>query len=211
MIIPEHIEQYAKKYTTPLSNLLQEIENYTNGYHPEAHMLSGSLQGQFLQMISSMIKPKRVLEIGTFTGYSALCLSAGLLPDGHLHTIELRQKDATVAQDFFNKSSFRHQITIHIGDAQTIIPTLHEQWDLIFIDADKVNYINYYNLVLPNLKSKGFILVDNVLYDGEVLQTPIKGKNAIAIQAFNDHIKQDQNIHSLLLTLRDGLMLIQKK
>ncbi len=211
MIIAEHIEQYAKKYTTPLSALLQEVERYTQEYHPEAHMLSGPLQGQFLQMISHMLKPKRILEIGTFTGYSALCLAAGLKPEGHLHTIELREKDATVAQHFFEQSKFKNQITLHIGNAKTIIPQLNQQWDLVFIDADKVGYVDYYNLVLPHVLQGGFIIADNVLYDGEVLESPIKGKNAIAIQAFNDCIAKDSNVDSLMLTLRDGLMLIQKK
>lgn len=211
MVIPEHIEQYAKKYTTPLNILLQEVEQYTEKHHPEAHMLSGPLQGQFLQMISHMVKPQRILEVGTFTGYSALCLAAGITVDGHLHTIELREKDATLAQQFFNQSIFNKQMTLHVGDAQAIIPQLNEKWDLVFIDADKVNYINYYNLVFPFVKNKGFILADNVLYDGEVFETPIKGKNAKAIQAFNDHVSNDNRVNTLLVSIRDGLMLIQKK
>ena len=210
-IIDNTAEEYAIRYTTPTDNLLQEIEKYTYQNHHHANMLSGPLQGKLLEMISKMIKPERVLEIGTFMGYSAICLAKGLTPTGELHTIEIRQEDANIARNFFSKSLYTKQIFLHEGNALDIIPTLNETWDLIFIDADKVNYINYYDLTLPLLKKEGFIIADNVLFHGEVLEEKITGKNAKAIHSFNEHLKKDNRIQHVLVTVRDGLMLIQKK
>lgn len=210
-IIYNTAEEYAIRYTTPTDNLLQEIEKYTYQNHHHANMLSGPLQGKLLEMISKMIKPERVLEIGTFMGYSAICLAKGLTPTGELHTIEIRQEDANIARNFFSKSLYTKQIFLHEGNALDIIPTLNETWDLIFIDADKVNYINYYDLTLPLLKKEGFIIADNVLFHGEVLEEKITGKNAKAIHSFNEHLKKDNRIQHVLVTVRDGLMLIQKK
>lgn len=211
MLIPNQIQTYAKQYTTPADKLLYEIEQYTHQHHTQAEMLSGHLQGQFLRMISCIVQPKRILEIGTFMGYSALCLATGLAPNGYLHTIELRENDAATAQEFFNQSSLKEKIILHVGDAQKIIPTLNEKWDLVFIDADKINYINYYELTITRLSEKGFIIADNVLFHGEVFKTPVKGKNALAIQAFNEHVSKDERVHAVMLTVRDGLMLIRKK
>jgi predicted O-methyltransferase YrrM len=173
-------------------------------------MLSGHLQGKLLEMISCMVKPKRILEIGTFTGYSALCLAKGLDKEGILHTIELRKEDASNAKSFFERSFLREKIILHIGEALRIIDELQEPWDLVFIDADKENYINYFNLVLPKLRVNGFILADNVLFHGQVLEEEIKGKNAKAIQAFNDFIVNRSDVEKLLLPVRDGLYVIRK-
>lgn len=210
-IINTKAEDYAARFTTPTDSLLQEIEKYTLENHPHANMLSGPIQGKLLEMISRMIRPERILEIGTFMGYSALCLAKGLTSDGQLHTIDIRKEDADIAQNYFSKSLYSKQIILHVGNALDIIPTLNETWDLIFIDADKVNYINYYELTLPLLKKGGFILADNVLFHGEVLEENITGKNAKAIHAFNEHLEKDKRIQHVLLTVRDGLMLIQKK
>jgi caffeoyl-CoA O-methyltransferase len=157
-----------------------------------------------------MIHPEKILEIGTFTGFSALCLVKGLQKQGRLHTIELRTEDAATAQRYFNESAYANNIQLHVGDALQLIPTIAEQWDLVFIDADKVNYINYYELTLPRLKPGGWIIADNILFHGQVLQEEIKGKNAQAIQAFNEHIKKDPRVEQVLLTVRDGLMIIKK-
>ena len=210
-IINNKAEDYAARFSTPTDNLLQEIEKYTLQNHPHAIMLSGPVQGKLLEMISMMIKPERILEIGTFMGYSALCLAKGLTPNGELHTIEIRKEDAEISRNYFSKSLYAKQIILHEGNALDIIPTLNETWDLIFIDADKVNYINYYELTLPLLKKGGFILADNVLFHGEVLEENITGKNAKAIHAFNEHLKKDNRVQHVLMTVRDGLMLIQKK
>lgn len=202
---------YAGQYTTNDDALLNEVADYTNEKHAKAHMLSGVVQGKLLEMWSRMIKPMRILEIGTFTGYSALCLGKGLADEGLLYTIELREEDAAIARNFFNKSIIKDKIILRIGDARKIIPALGETWDIVFIDADKVSYIDYYKAVLPNVKSGGYIIADNVLFHGEVLTEEKKGKNAKAVHAFNEYIKQDSSIESVLLTVRDGLLLIRKK
>lgn len=209
-IVAPLAEHYAEQHSTPLNELLQKIIAHTEATHPKAHMLSGAVQGAFLQMISAIVKPLRVLEIGTFTGFSALCLAQGLVKDALLHTIELRAEDAAIAQSFFNESECINKIQLHVGDAKTIIPTLQEQWDLIFIDADKTSYINYYELTLPFLKTNGIMLVDNVLFHGQVLQENIIGKNAVAIHKFNKHVADDDRTTQVILSIRDGITLIKK-
>jgi caffeoyl-CoA O-methyltransferase len=203
-------EKYAEQFTTAHDTLLQQVMIETYATHAQSHMLSGHVQGKFLQMVSRMIQPLKVLEIGTFTGFSALCLAAGLQKEGMLHTIELREEDAAVSQNNFNKSEYVKQIKLHIGNAKDIIPTLHEEWDLIFIDADKPSYIDYYELTLPTLKIGGFILADNVLFHGQVLEENITGKNAIAMHAFNEHVKNDYRTEQVMLSIRDGISLIRK-
>lgn len=210
-LVNHNAEAYAKQYTTALDEVLQEIEEYTLAYHPHAQMLSGHVQGKVLELFSKMIQPKKVLEIGTFTGFSALCLAKGLQQDGKLYTIELREEDAATAKNYFSKAAVDAKIELFVGDALGIIPTLNETWDLVFIDADKVNYINYYELTLPSVKCGGWLLADNVLFHGEVLEKNVKGKNANALQAFNEHVKNDDRVQQAMLTVRDGLLLIQKK
>ena len=204
-------EAYANLITSDEDVLLQTITNHTNSKHPKAHMLSGKVQGQFLTFISTIMRPKYVLEIGTFTGYSALCLAKGLQQGGELHTIELRESDAQTAQTFFNQSNQTNEIHLHIGEALEIILQLPHRWDLVFIDADKTGYIDYYELIVPALNENGLIIVDNVLFHGQVLEEPLKGKNAKAIDAFNKHVAADSRTENVLLTFRDGLLLIKKK
>ena len=156
------------------------------------------------------IRPRRILEIGTFLGYSAVCLAKGLTEDGQLHTIELRQEEAAKAKEFFSQSPFNSKIILHLGSALDIIPGLDETWDLVFIDADKPAYIEYFNLVLPKVRKNGFIFADNIFFHGQVLEQEVKGKNAIGIKAFNEHIQQRTDIEKVILTLRDGLFLIRK-
>jgi predicted O-methyltransferase YrrM len=191
--------------------LLLEIEKFTLKEHANSNMLSGPVQGKMLELLSCMIRPKKILEVGTFTGYSALCLAKGLAPDGELHTIEISKEDAEISRQHFSKSLMSKKIILHEGNALDIIPALKHTWDLVFIDADKVNYINYYELTLPQLKKGGFMLADNVLFHGEVLEKNITGKNPKAIHAFNKHISEDKRIQHVMLTVRDGVMLIQKK
>ena len=210
-LINPKAENYAKFNTSPLDEVLNEIEQFTLANHPHAQMLSGHVQGKVLEMISRMIKPERILEIGTFTGFSALCLAKGLSEEGKLHTIELRDDDANTADNYFIKAGIKNKIELHVGDAHEIIATLKENWDLVFIDADKVSYITYYELTLPSVKKGGWILADNVLFHGEILEDTIKGKNAKAIMAFNEYIKNDDRVQQVMLTIRDGLLLIQKK
>jgi caffeoyl-CoA O-methyltransferase len=203
-------QQYAEKYTSADDELLQEIADYTYRHHAHSHMLSGHLQGKLLEMISCMVKPKRILEIGTFTGYSALCLAKGLPDDGELHTVELRQDDAARARQYFDRSFFKEKIILHIGNALEIVGELNETWDLVFIDADKENYTNYFNRIFSHVRPGGFILADNVLFHGQVLEQEIRGKNARAIQEFNDHILVNADVEKLLLPVRDGIYLIRK-
>ena len=203
-------ELYAEQSTSPEDPLLQEIAEYTRTQHAESIMLSGKVQGKVLEMISCMIRPATVLEIGTFTGYSALCLAKGLQPGGRLHTIELREADATLARGYFDRSPLGTQIISHTGNALDILPGLEETWDLVFIDADKPAYIDYFNLVFPRLRKNGFILADNILFHGQVLQENVKGKSAKGIKAFNDFIRERNDVEKLVLTVRDGLYLLRK-
>ena len=209
-LINENMQHYTEKFTSAHDALLKQIQEETNETHKHAHMLSGHVQGKLLQMISCMIKPLKVLEIGTFTGFSALCLAAGLQENGMLHTIEIREDDAAVAKKNFDKSLFKERIILHRGNAKEIIPKLINEWDLVFIDADKMNYIEYYELTLPQLKQGGFILADNVLFHGQVLEKIIVGKNAKAIHAFNEHVAADNRTEQVMLSVRDGIFLIRK-
>ena len=210
-LINPKVEDYAAAYSSKLGAPLAAIYQNTLETHSQAHMQSSSLQGKFLAMVSHMLKPENILEIGTLTGFSAICLAEGLAEGGELHTIEIREADAAIAQNNFNKLALEDSIKLHIGDALSIIPTLNKQWDLIFIDADKVNYINYYELTLPLLKKGGFIIADNVLFHGQVLEKPVSGKSAKAIQAFNEHVEKDERVEQVICTVRDGLTLIRKK
>lgn len=204
-------EAYASLHSSPDDALLAQIQVATLAEHAHAHMLSSPVQGRFLTMMSQLLQPKRILEIGTFTGYSALCLAKGLQSDGQLHTIELREEDAIRSKANFSISEWAAQIHLHIGDAKTIIPSLDQQWDLVFIDADKTGYIDYYELLVPRMSKNGLIIADNVLFHGQVLETPLSGKNAKAIDAFNAHVSADPRTEKVLLTVRDGLLLIKIK
>ena len=204
-------EEYAIRYSTPEDPLVKQVATFTRAHVPDPQMLSGHLQGKFLEIISILLQPQKVLEIGTFTGYSALCLAKGVQENGKLHTIELREETAAIARANFDKSLEHKKIILHVGNALEIISELKETWDLVFIDADKTNYIAYYQAVLPRLRSGGVILADNVLFHGEVLENPVKGKNAKAIQAFNEFVSSDNSVDRIMLTIRDGLFLIRKK
>ena len=205
------VQEYAEKFSSAEDALLKEVADFTYSNHPEHHMLSGHLQGKFLEMGSMMIKPRRILEIGTFTGYSALCLAKGLTDDGLLHTIELRENDAATAKGFFDRSAYKEKIVLHTGDAKEIVSKLDEVFDLVFIDADKQGYIEYFNLVFPKLRKNGIIFADNIFFHGQALESEPKGKNAKAIKEFNQYINERADIEKMILTLRDGLYLIRKK
>ena len=204
-------QAYAERFSSALSPLLQDIAAYTAANHPEAHMLSGPLQGKLLELMSHLLRPRRVLEIGTFMGYSALCLASGLSDDGKLHTIELRDEDADRAAENFRRANRQDRIILHRGNALAIIPALDEVWDIVFIDADKPGYVDYYELVFPRVRSGGLIIADNVLFHGQVLGEKIEGKSAKAIQAFNDLVAADERVEKVMLTVRDGLFFIRKK
>jgi caffeoyl-CoA O-methyltransferase len=205
------VQGYAEQFSRQDDDLLNEIEARTLRDHPKAHMLSGALQGKFLEMISRLINPTYILEIGTFLGYSALCLAKGLKPGGELHTIEIDETMAGMAGENFKKSKTANKIILHTGNALEVLNTLHHPWDLIFIDADKTGYADYYQALVPALKSGSLIIADNVLFHGQVLDKVVKGKNAKAIQAFNELVNADDRVEKVMLTLRDGVYLIRKK
>jgi caffeoyl-CoA O-methyltransferase len=205
------INQYALDHTENESPLLNELNRQTHINILQPRMLSGHLQGRILSVLSKSIRPKNILEIGTYTGYSALCMAEGLSKDGNLYTIDINEEIAPFAQEFFDKSQYKNQITMLIGNALNIIPELNENWDLVFIDADKVNYGKYYQMIFPYVKKNGLIIADNVLFHGEVFSETLKGKNAKAIHAFNEMIMSDELADTVLLTVRDGLSLIRKK
>ena len=210
ILVNPDIEQYSSSLSNELPEEAIRIYKHTIDDHPHAHLMSSVLQGQFLAFISKMLEPLYILEIGTFTGFSTLCLAEGLKTGGELHTIELRDKDAADALNNFSFSEKDNQIHLHLGNAKEIIPNLDFSWDLVFIDADKTGYIDYYELVLPRLKKGGIIIADNVLFHGKVVEIPFKDKNTTAIDKFNRHVNNDIRTHQLIVPIRDGLMMIKK-
>ncbi|NBX27845.1 MAG: O-methyltransferase [Chitinophagia bacterium] len=210
-LIPPSIESYACDYSTEESLVLAQLNRETHLKVNLPIMLSGHLQGKVLEFISHMIQPKQVLEIGTYTGYSAICLAAGLKENGVLHTIDINEELYDMCQSYFEKAGLSEKIIQHIGHAADIIPRIDCIFDLVFIDADKQNYHLYYDLVIDRLPIGAYILADNVLYDGEVLLAQEEqSKNAKAIQAFNEKIRADKRVIQVLLPIRDGLLLMKK-
>ena len=211
--IPKPLAEYAEAHTSPESELLSELnrDTYSNVLIPR--MLSGHLQGRVLSMMSKMIRPKAILEIGTYTGYAALCMAEGLSKDGVLHTIDINEELETRIQKFIAKSPVSDQIHLHIGNALDIVPKLNEKFDLIFIDADKHNYSAYYDLLIDELPSGAIIIADNVLWSGKVLQEDqlLKDKDTKALAEFNAKITEDDRVENVLMPIRDGLMVIRKK
>ena len=206
----QQIGVYCEAHTTEESGLLRSLRQETCANVPRPNMISGHLQGKFLAMISKIIKPTYILEIGTYTGYSALCLAQGLRENGELHTIEIDENLKEIIVKYFNLSEHKEKIHLHIGNALEIIPNLKKTWDLVFIDANKKKYLQYYEMVLPYVKKGGFILVDNVLWGGEVTEPAKNDAFTKAIREFNDFVQNDTRVENILLPLRDGLMLIEK-
>ncbi len=205
------IEQYISNHTSSEEDYLRDLDRETHQKVLHPRMLSGYLQGQILSMISCMIRPKNILEIGTFTGYSALCLAKGLAIGGELHTIEIDDELETLAQKYFLKSGMADRIVQHIGDARQIIPILNRTFDLVFIDADKREYCDYYHLVFEHIPVGGFLLADNVLWDGKVIDPEAANEDQTSgILAFNDLIQNDSRVRNVILPVRDGIMLVQK-
>ena len=205
------LEQYIVNHISHEEVYLHELDRETNLSLIGSRMLSGHLQGQILRMISAMIKPRCILEIGTFTGYSALCLAKGLTEGGKLHTIEIDDELEAIAQKYFLKSGMAERIVQHIGDARQIIPSLHQSFDLVFIDADKRDYCDYYHLVFDQIPVGGFLLADNILWSGKVVDPKAAQEDQTrGILAFNDLVQQDSRVQNVILPLRDGIMLVQK-
>jgi caffeoyl-CoA O-methyltransferase len=208
LINPE-LQLYAEQHTSEESALLEKINRNTHAKVMLPRMLSGHLQGRVLSMISCMIKPNAILEIGTYTGYSALCLAEGLSQNGKLITIDINEELEEQVRNYFKESSFESKIDYRIGDATKIIPELKEKFDLVFIDADKENYCRYFDLVIDRVNLNGFILADNVLWSGKVLDAK-PDKDTKAILEFNRKVQDDDRVENVLLPIRDGMMLIRK-
>ncbi|WP_031530394.1 O-methyltransferase [Dyadobacter crusticola] len=209
--LAEEIEEYSVLHTENESELLKSLNRETHANILNPRMLSGHLQGRFLSMISKMIRPDRILEIGTYTGYSALCLCEGLNPGGKLVTIDINEELETFTRGFFDRSSYSSSIKYLIGNALDLIPDLEDTFDLVFIDADKINYSSYFNLCLEKVRKGGFIIADNVLWSGKVIQEGIKlDKDTRALLDFNRMVHEDSRVSNVLLPIRDGLMILQK-
>ncbi len=207
----EEVNKYAEAHTAEESTLLHKITRETHLEVYQAVMLSGQLQGRFLSLLSRLLQPKTIVEIGTFTGYSALCLAEGLPKNGILHTIEINDELAERSQTYFNESEYKNQIQLHIGHALDLLPTFSPPIDLVFIDADKPNYSNYFDLLIDKISKGGLIIADNVLFHGEVLaSTEKRSKNGKAMKRFNQKVTKDQRVRPLFLPLRDGLFILEK-
>ena len=209
--ITQEIEEYCEAHSTPEPELLYRLNRETNLKVMNPRMLSGHIQGMFLTSLVRMMQPKNVLEIGTYTGYATLCMADGLPDNGTIDTIEVDVELEDLIRKYFSQSSNKKKINLQIGDAVEVIPTLDKTYDLVFMDADKEEYIRYYELVLPKVRKGGYILADNVLWSGKVLQEVKSGdKDTPAIRQFNDYVLQDERVRNFLLPLRDGIMVIEK-
>lgn len=210
--LAEEIETYSETHTENENELLKSLNRETHANVLNPRMLSGHLQGRFLSMISRMICPDKILEIGTYTGYSALCLCEGLKTGGKLITLDINEELETLTRRYFDQSEFADQIDYRIGNALDIIPTLNDTFDLVFMDADKINYISYFNLCIDKVRPGGFILADNVLWSGKVVDKELKkiDKDTQALLDFNNMVHEDQRVSNILLPIRDGLMILQK-
>ena len=204
------LEKYVCDHSEKESDLLKKINRETHLEVLQPRMLSGHFQGRVLSMFSKMIRPERILEIGTYTGYSALCLAEGLTPNGKLVTIDINEELSARVRGYFAESTYAKQIDYLIGDAMELIPALNEKWDIVFIDADKHNYINYYHLVFPMVNVGGFIIADNVLWSGKVINSSHNDKDTQLLREYNRLNHEDERVEEVLLPIRDGLMVSRK-
>ncbi len=207
----EEIEEYSAAHTEDENALLKSLNRETHANVLSPRMLSGHMQGRFLSMISRMIRPDRILEIGTYTGYSGICLCEGLNPGGKLITIDVNEELESFTRRYFDQTPFKDQIDYRIGNALDIIPTLTDTFDIVFIDADKINYSSYFNLCLDKTRTGGFLIADNVLWSGKVVQQLKKiDKDTQALLDFNRMVHEDPRVSNMLRPIRDGLMILQK-
>lgn len=205
------MEKYILDHIDEEDKILYDLNRFTNVNMMHPRMLSGHLQGKLLRMLTLMIKPRTILEIGTYTGYSAICLAQGMPAEAHLHTIEANDELIEIPQKYFEKLGFQDRITLHVGDAREIIPALNATFDLVFIDAEKREYLDYYNLVFDKVNSGGFIFADNILWSGKVLMNEDSNDYSTkGIKKFNDFVKNDKRVEKVILPIRDGLMILRK-
>ena len=210
-LIDSKVEEYIDKHSSPVSDLLLQLERETQLKIMRPRMLSGGVQGKFLEMLVKMSGARCILEIGTYTGYSAICMASALPQNGQLHTIDINPELEQIARKYFKLSKLDQKITFHIADAMSIIPELEHNFDFVFIDADKTNYWNYFNLLIDKLSPGTWIVADNVLWSGKVLENVNKNDiETLALQHFNDMVQQDKRVENLILSIRDGLMIMRK-
>ena len=206
--LSEELENYAAQHTEDEPLLLQELNKRTHLNVLQPRMISGHFQGRFLSLLSKMVQPRTILEIGTYTGYATLCLAEGLHPEGVLHTIDIKEELTDLQREFFDRSGYGSQIVQHLGKAADIIPALDTTFDLVFIDADKQNYAHYFDLVIEKMNRGGLILSDNVLWSGKVVEeVKHNDKHTQALMAYNQKIKDDPRVETVLLPIRDGITL----
>ena len=212
-LVNKEIQQYCDAHTTPETDTLRELNRHTFANVLQPRMLSGHFQGRLLSLFSQMIKPKFILEIGTYTGYSAICLAEGMQPDGKLITIDINPEHESSIYQFIEKAGMQNRIQFIVGDAKNIMKTLPQKFDLVFIDADKPSYLIYYNLAMDALNKGGYIIADNVLWSGKVVnQHALQNDNDTKLlNTFNNHIAKDERVEQIMLPLRDGLMVVRKK
>jgi predicted O-methyltransferase YrrM len=204
------LDQYVCDHTAQEGELLKKINRETHLEVLQPRMISGHFQGRVLSMFSKMIKPNRILEIGSYTGYSALCLAEGLTDEGKLVTIDVNEELENRVRGYFDSSEFSQKITYLVGDAIKLIPTFNEKWDIVFIDADKLNYLNYYHLVFSSVKVGGYIIADNVLWSGKVADSTKQDRETNVLREYNDFVHNDQRVEEVLMPIRDGLMIARK-
>lgn len=210
--LPEALDDYIQAYSQKEPKLLEQLNRETYQKVLQPRMLSGPYQGRVLSMISKLVNPKYILEIGTYTGYSALCLAEGLQKNGELHTIDINEELFDFQKKYFEKSDYKHQIHQHVGTALDIIPTLYMTFDLVFLDADKDNYVNYFHVLIDKIKPGGILLSDNVLWSGKVIE-PIKVDDLSTqeLLKYNKLLNEDPRLETVILPIRDGLTISRKK
>ncbi|MBI35639.1 MAG: methyltransferase [Flavobacteriales bacterium] len=210
--LPKEINDYCTLYTQKEDDVLYRLHRETHQKILRPRMLSGHLQGQLLTFFSKMIQPEYILEIGTYTGYSAICLARGLKKGGKLYTIDVNEELEDFALSFIEKAGLKECVEMHVGDATKVVPSLKRKWDLVFIDADKENYINYYNLVFDSVKKGGFLIFDNVLWSGKVTQkVDLKDRETVTLVDLAKLLQEDERVENVLLPVRDGLFMVRKK
>jgi caffeoyl-CoA O-methyltransferase len=209
-IVQEDIERYAEEHTTPHRELLQRLAAETEATLERPQMLTGTIEGRFLEFIVFMTGARRILELGAYSGYSAISMAAALPPGGRIDTCEVEEKHAEVARRYIEEAGYTDRVTVHLGPALETIERLEADFDFVFIDADKENYVNYYEAVLPRLSERGLIAADNTLWSGRVVDQSEQDESAQAIRAFNDHVRDDGRVVAVMLTVRDGVTLIRR-
>jgi len=206
------LDKYIREHSTPEDKVLEELYRQTHLYVVNPNMASGHIQGKFLEMISYMIQPSAILEIGTYTGYSAICLARGLKNGGQLHTVEVNDELNEMSTHYFALAGVADRVTLHTGRAQDVIPALDTTFDLVFIDGDKREYCEYYRLVFDKVRKGGFIIADNVLWGGKIEgEDALKDPQTKGVVMFNEMVRKDHRVEKIVLPLRDGLMIIRKK